>query len=712
MAASDSQLVKYPKLVDFENSYHNPEEKAPVVTRLKGAVRKRISRFNVKHCVFSYLPILETIRKYKVKEYLPNDIIAGTTAGVMMIPQGMAFAALSTLPTIVGLYISFFASITYVIFGTGRQLSWGCIAILSLMVANILDKYEKSVNGDQVTCSNGTGMPLVYNDTDPVATNGSAPGEEQDTLTEAKIVVASSVSVIVGFLLIVTSQLGLSRITNLMSNSLITGFTVGISFHVATSQLQTMLGVSVPRSTGLASIVQTWVKVLIKIPHTNVATLITSVICIVLLYLIKTCINDRFKKQMRVPFPGELFVVIVATLISKYAFLHDEFKVSVVGRVPVGLPGIKFPEFVLVKDYIADGIVIIVIAYAQTLAMAKTMGLKHNYVVDSNQEMLACGICSVVCGLFSGYVSAASVSRSVVQDGAGGRTQIASLFAAGIVLLVIMLIGPYFYFLPKCVLAAIIVVNLRSMFLKLLDIPKEWRKSKYDCAVWVFACVATIIFNADYGLLAGVTFSLLLIVLRTMLTPVVEAGQIQTSPLTVELRSLDNYSSVKKIKNVVIIKIKTPLYFVNADIFTSKVFSKSGINPAEVKKQLKEKLKNGVVASEQGESKSLEVANGKLLTEDSLTPEVKVVLLDAAEVAFIDLMGVQALEFVINELTTVGVEVLISSVPENILPMLKSTGFWEKHGERLFLSVESALASVVLAVSSVEEMKVEENFDC
>lgn len=707
-------IAKYPKLVEFEDAFRNPEDPIPWKTVIRKTVSKQIASCNVKKSILKLFPFIETFRSYTWKSDLPNDVIAGLTSGVMMIPQGMAFAALSTLPPIVGLYISFFSSLTYFWLGTGRQLSWGCIAILSLMIATILDKYDNSLTKDApfvcinqsaqtlgmtaLDISDETNVPFNFssasNSSNVSLVFGLALNEKDAAKIAKRIQVASGVSVAAGLIFIIASRLGLSQVTSLMSNSMITGFTVGISFHVATSQLKTMFGISVPRYKGPGAVIRTWISVLWNLPKTNVATLLTTVISILVLYLVKRFINDRYKKHLRIPVPIELIVVIIATLISKFAFLHDSFNVKVVETVPVGIPAPALPDFSLVTDYIGDGIIIIVIAYAQTLAMAKTMGLKHNYVVDSNQEMFACGMCSVVCGLFSGYISAASVSRSVVQDGAGGKTQVASVFAAVLVLLVILLIGPYFYYLPMCVLSAIIIVNLQSMFLKLLEIPAEWRKSRYDCAVWVFSFVACVVLNADTGLLAGVLFSVFLIVLRTMLTPIVEAGQIHSSPVTVELRSLDKYSYAQQFSNIKIIKIETPLYFINADIFTAKVISKTGIDPVNLKKQNKEikirnssktSFNNGVNSSSDGHDKMLEVS-----TEVPL----KVIIFDAAGVAFIDLMGVQALQFVINEFTSVDVNVLITSVPENIIPMLKSTGFWSKHGGRLFLNVEAALASV------------------
>nr|KAG5695794.1 hypothetical protein BaRGS_013392 [Batillaria attramentaria] len=251
--------------------------------------------------------------------------------------------------------------------------------------------------------------------------------------------------------------------------------------------------------------------------------------------------------------------------------LSDDFSIGIVKDIPVGVPAPRFPDLSLGADYVAEGMMIIIVAFAQTVAMAKLMGLKHNYKVDPNQEMFACGVVSIICSIFSGYISVPfsnlvldlsgasfidlmgvsalefliskyqSVGISVyianvhekclhtleksgfmkkhagitcvrfgegilVQDSAGGKTQVASLFAAGLVLLVIMVIGPYFYYLPKCVLAAIVIVNLRSVMLKFLTVPDLWRKSRTDTLIWIITCAATIILDADIGLLRKVQY--------------------------------------------------------------------------------------------------------------------------------------------------------------------------------------------------------------
>ncbi|GFO29616.1 sulfate transporter-like [Plakobranchus ocellatus] len=366
----------------------------------------------------------------------------------------------------------------------------------------------------------------------------------------------------------------------------------------------------------------------------------------------------------------------------------------VVGHVPVGLLAPKIPDLSLSISYIGDGLIIAVVAYTQTLALSKTFGMEHGYPVDPAQEMLASGVVNVVCGVFSGYIATGSVSRSMVQNGAGGRTQLASVVAA------------------VCVLSAIIIVSLRPLVVKLLTVPEMWRRSPIDCAVWLFSCISTVVLTADLGILASVVLSLLLVVLRSMVNPVSEAGQIETGSVSAELRSLRGYSAARSPKNTRIVKIKTPVFYVNSEAFVNGIYEKTGVYPVKMKRSkfnMEKEVEAKTLASDapnhskdehQGESNSVgnhsnnsPGLNGHCggYVDEACSP---VIILDASQMAFVDLMGVQALQFVITEMGTVGIEVFVAAVPESVIPLLKSTGLWKKHGDRLFLTLEAALAFV------------------
>lgn len=759
MELVDIRPRKMDKVSEFVSAYRQPKEKITLVEISKEFVKKQTDKFSFKKLLFNNFPILKALQKYKLTEDLPNDIISGLTSGIMMIPQGMAFASLASLRPIVGLYISLFASIVYFLLGTGQQLSWGCIAILSIMMGSILDKYDSKIKAslNTIQCDGAAGLttvlPSVMNNmTDIISTvtstvsidaarsNISAlanttvasifTSEISEALTtEKRLEVAGAVTLICGIILAVLGKIGFGKLTVFMSDSMITGFTVGAAFHVGSSQLKTIFGLGyLPRYSGTFKLMRLWVGILSNIHHSNLATVIASVICILIIYLVKRFINEKYKKKLRVPVPIELIVVIIATVITAFTNLNEDFSIGIVKEVPVGVPTPRIPDLSLGADYITEGMVIIIVAFTQTLAMAKLLGLKHNYKVDPDQEMFACGVVSIVCSIFSGFIPGASVSRSVVQDDAGGRSQIASLIAAGLVLLVIMLIGPYFYYLPNCVLSAIIVVSLRSLILKLLTIPDIWRKSQVDCLIWVITCASVVILDADIGLFIGIITSVLVVLIRSQVAPVDVTGPIHSDRFEI-WRSTGKYFGVEEVNNTRVIRINSALYFANAEIITNQVFKLSGANPITMKKkgvvaipdmvkviQVEEQnnafsCDNGtyvdkdktVAASEENElnlNKDVRASSTRdMHTNGTATvtiPDTYVrfnkLILDLSGASFIDLMGISALEFIISKYDSVSIKVCLSNVQEKCLDTLEKSDFMKKHSDRVFLTTEAAIA--------------------
>ncbi|KAK7482058.1 hypothetical protein BaRGS_00026750 [Batillaria attramentaria] len=746
VGAHEHNLVK---CSDFEYTYRQPEDSTSLPEAVKEAFLKRVSKFSLKNVLKRNFPTLGSLNHYKINQDLPSDMVAGLTAGITMIPQGMAFATLATLPPIVGLYISLFASITYFLFGSARQLSWGCVAVLSIMIGNILDRYESKVQGslgDDSSCGGvfssdaATFTPTVPNVT-YVSTNGIGLFDNTTTVTafhhtpgavsvDRKIEVAGAVTLISGIILAVLGKLGLGKVTSYMSDYLVTSFTVGVSVHVVSSQLKTVLGLDFPRQDGMFKLIKHWIAMLSNIQHTNLATVIISVLSMLIIYLVKRFVNEKYKAKLRIPVPVELFVVIALTVVTTFTELNKKFSVGVVEDIPVGVPKPRIPDLSLGAEYVTDGMMIIIVSFTQTVAMAKLIGLKYNYRVDSNQEMFACGMVSIVCSIFSGYISGASVSRSLVQDSAGGKTQVASLFAAGLVLLVIMVIGPYFYYLPKCVLAAIVIVNLRSVMLKFLTVPDLWRKSRTDTLIWIITCAATIILDADIGLLVGIVASLLLVLIQSQIATVCVLGQLPLSEKCSIWRSKDKYFGAKETDGIKVLEISSPIYFVNAEIISGMVYKLTGVNPLKKRKELSESSKRKPAETKDKEcddrEESISLQNGEI-TSDNIDkkPEEQVqegyreksktetdskllcdfarhdstfdavpfhsLVLDLSSVTYIDLMGVGAIEFLISEYKTVGITIYISNVHENCFNILHKSGFMNKHGNQVFLTIQAAI---------------------
>lgn len=753
------------RIKDFDDIYKRPEEETTAFGVVKRCVKRKIDKLSVTRIVLANFPILATLKRYKIKQDLPSDIIAGLTAGVMMIPQGMAFAHLSTLPPIVGLYISLFSSVVYIFMGMGHQLSWGCIAILSIMMGSILDKYDQKIQDSMKTSSCNFDLTELVNSTS-VWQSSSTPLPVSLSV-EKRIEVAAAVTLICGLILAVLGKLGFAKLTTYMSDSLVTGFTVAASCHVATSQLKSTFGLNfLPRHNGMFQLIKVWIDFLSNIHKSNPATVIMTFTSILIIYLVKRFINEKYQKKIKIPIPIELIVLVIATVVNSQTKLNEKFSFSIVRDVPVGIPSPKIPDMSLAEDYIVDGMVIIIVAFAQNIALAKLFAIKHKYKVNADQEMFANGVICVVCSLFSGFIAGASVSRSLVQDGAGGKTQVASAFAAGVVLLVVMLLGPYFYYLPTCVLAAVILVNLYAMFLKLLTIPDLWRKSKPDCLMWVITFLAVVIIDPAMGLLVGIISSIMLVLIQSQINSVDVTAWVAVGNHNV-WRTKENYFCTQDVHDVRVVRVNGPLYFANAEIVTNNIFKKSGKNPVRMRRKQAEmhKAANSVGSAGGKEidihqpddtikdiaetdlndtciMKDEDHATGNEIKQDvpvvidlNKLPTVEIrngdakeeeedkekgqgcqfrpcgksseetfednglsfskLIVDLSGASFMDLMGVKALEYMIAEYQSVGISVYFSNIHERCFTILEKSGFLAKHGDKVFISTDAAIQSLV-----------------
>lgn len=174
-------------------------------------IRDRLKNLDVKNIVYDFCPVLKWLPQYKVKDDLMGDIISGITVAVMHIPQGMAYGLLAGVDPIVGLYMAFFPTIIYFLFGTSRHISMGTFAVVSLMTSKIVATYSDPNHGMVTEAS--VNLTTTASDTENVAYSYS-PFE-----------VATAVSMMTGFYQLVMCVLRLGALSSLLSEALVNGFT-------------------------------------------------------------------------------------------------------------------------------------------------------------------------------------------------------------------------------------------------------------------------------------------------------------------------------------------------------------------------------------------------------------------------------------------------------------------------------------------------------
>ncbi|CAF4395387.1 unnamed protein product, partial [Adineta steineri] len=124
--------------------------------------------------------------------------------------------------------------------------------------------------------------------------------------------------------------------------------------------------------------------------------------------------------------------------------LHGRYKVKIVNTIGSGFRTPQIPSLVLIPSLIKDAIIIAVVSFAICISLAKTYAKKFKYIVNSNQELAAYGLCNIIGSFFGSFSSAASLSRTSVYVNTGGQTQLASLVSCAALLVIILKIGPLF----------------------------------------------------------------------------------------------------------------------------------------------------------------------------------------------------------------------------------------------------------------------------
>lgn len=674
------------------------KDKTPLTVCQKLAQQFRCSSDRARSILFSVLPILSWLPSYPFKEFIFSDVVSGLSTGVVQLPQGLAYALLAAVPPVFGLYSSFYPVLLYTFFGTSRHVSVGTFAVISLMIGGVVVR-EAPDSMFYVQPVNGTNMSAEVNITARDA---------------RRVQVAMVFTTLTGAIQIVLGLLRFGFVAIYLSEPLVRGFTTAAAVHVVVSQLKYLLGVKTRRYSGALSVIYSLKAVFSKITETNIPTLLLGLSCCVFLFIIKE-LNERYKKKLPIPIPGEIMVVIVSTGVSYGMALNADHQVDIVGSIPTGLLAPALPDFSLSPNLITDAFAVAIVGYSMGISLAKIFALKHGYTVDGNQELLAHGLCNFISSFFHTFAVTCSMSRSMVQESTGGKTQIAGLLASMVVLLVVVAIGFVFEPLPQTALAAIIMVNLLGMFKQFRDIPHLWRTSKIELSIWLAAFVSSVLLGLDLGLLVSIGFGILTVIYRTQYPHSSVLGHVPDTDLYL---SVEEYEEAAQSEGIKIFHFNSSIYFANSDHYVSSLKEQTGVNPehiqslrkAQKKKSRKSKENHTLVVSadgEQGVSHELVANNHSTDKEQSrqengqaaagadtdseeavfiktICAQAHSVVLDWSCTGFIDSVGAKAIKQVIKEYAAVDVQVVIAGCNGSVLDELERLQFFTEMKRSIF----------------------------
>ncbi len=466
-----------------------------------------------------FIPALGWLKSYK-NDQLKGDLSAGLTVGVMLIPQGMAYAMIAGLPPIYGLYASTIPLILYALFGTSRQLAVGPVAMVSLLTA-------------------------------------AGIGAIAEVSTDTYIALAITLALFIGVIQFLLGAFRLGFLVNFLSHPVISGFTSAAALIIGLSQLKHLLGVDIARSHHIHEIL---IQAVAKIGVINWATFGIGVVGIALIMGIK---------KVNKAIPGPLLAVIFGIIAVAGLGLTD-YGVKIVGEVPSGLPSFGLPGFNLdtIQTLLPTALAISLVGFMESIAVAKAIQAKHkNYKIDANQELIGLGLANIGGAFFQSFPVTGGFSRTAVNDQAGAKTGLASIISAVLIILTLLFLTPLFYYLPKAILASVIMVAVFG----LIDIKEAvhlWHANRSDFWMLVVTFIGTLSLGIEQGIGIGVILSLAMIIFRTTRPHVAELGKV---PGTTFYRNIERFKQVDNRKDLLIVRFDAQLYFANINFFKDKL---------------------------------------------------------------------------------------------------------------------------------------------
>ncbi|TPN86870.1 SulP family inorganic anion transporter [Aquimarina algicola] len=468
-----------------------------------------------------YFPILQWLPNYK-KSYLSGDIAAGITVGIMLIPQGMAYAMIAGLPPVFGLYAALIPQVMYAILGTSRQLAVGPVAMDSLLVASGLGAL--SLSG-----------------------------------IEEYIAMAIFLALFMGSIQLLLGVLRMGFLVNFLSKPVISGFTSAAAIIIGLSQLKHLLGTTIERSNQVHILLK---NAFATIDQTNLYTLGIGIFSI---FLIKGI------KKIHKSIPAALIVVVLGIVGVYVTGLHD-LGVKIVETVPKGFPDFKTPSvpYTRITELLPIALTLALIAFMEAISVAKAVEEKHtDYEIDANQELIALGASNMIGSLFQSYPTTGGFSRTAVNDQAGAKTGIAALVSVLVVGLTLLFLTPLFYYLPNAILAAIIMTAVFG----LIDIKypiQLFKNRKDEFLLLIITFIITLTIGIKEGILTGVLISLLLLVYRTSKPHIAILGKIKD---TNYFKNIDRFNTdTETSQHILIIRFDAQLYFGNKDYFKKELY--------------------------------------------------------------------------------------------------------------------------------------------
>lgn len=561
-------------------------------------MKKNISK-NKNNSFEKYFPFLSWWKKLKNPQVIKLDFFAGISVALVLIPQSMAYASLAWLPIEVGLYTALIPVVIAAMFWSCSQMSTGPITIISLMSAAVLA---------------------------PIA----------QTETQEYIALASLLAFFTWIFYLILSSLKLWMIVDFLSHPVILWFTNWVCILTILSQLWKIFWVSIDKWNHFFEYMLNIIFAIFWSFHLPTLIVWLSSI-LVLLFLAK-----YFPKL-----PKVLILLIVCIWTSYYFWYEQNFGWAIVHQIPNHLP--EFWFWFLTQwatqlsidqlwKIILYSMIIGLIAFTQTIWVAKFVWYKTKQKISANRELIGQGLANISSSFFWSYGVAWSFSKTAVNIRNGAQTGLSSVVTGWVVVITLLYLTPLLYHLPIASLSAVIIVAV-IWLIKFQPIIDAWKVEKHDAIIAIGTFILTLVLspNLERAILIWVVVSLALYIYRTMRPKIVEVSMYKDG----EYRDCELFG-LKTSKCVSIVRVDWDVYFANSGYFEDEILN--------------------------------------LVSEK---PDLKAIIFDFEWMNNIDSSGSQMLKNLTQRLKSMGIKLYITNMRVRVYEKLRNIwfvhSFWENH---------------------------------
>ncbi|WP_051168279.1 SulP family inorganic anion transporter [Marinospirillum minutulum] len=544
-----------------------------------------------------------------------QDATAALIVSLLLIPQSLAYALLAGLPLQTGLYASILPAIVYAFFGTSGVLAVGPVAITSLLTFSALS---------------------------PMALPGS----------DKYLLLAILLALMSGACLLLMSFLRMGFLANFLSHPVMSAFVSGAAIMILLGQLKGVTGIPVEG----ANLPSQLISLYKGLNQLHLKTLGLGLVFLGFLYWSRHYLAGLLKKWQvsgsnaaLLARMAPLVLLVLATLGVMFTGL-DQQGVKIVGRLPLELPKIAWQNIQLTSllALLPMAMMISLIGFAESVAIARTFAAKRRQQVNSNRELFGLGAANLVAGLSASLPVTGGLSRTVLNNDAGAVTPMASLLTGLAMGLILLFFTGWLYYLPQAMLSAVIIVAVLSL-IEWRQLPYLWRYSREDAWSWLVTLLGVLFLGLELGLLLGVLVSLAAWLAKNSRPHMAVVGLV---PGTEHYRNVQRYE-VEVHPAILSLRIDESLMFANAQ---------------EVEQQI--------------------------LKEATLHSQLRHVVLMGSGINHIDASGVQMLAQLNSLLSEQGIYLHLSEIKGPVLDKLKLVEFIEALSGEVFLTQHQAMKTL------------------